>query len=57
MVAEAGMDPIRYVSTKDPIDRYLMEVVSDRVMDRRETFDQNLAVRIAAEVGKMFGGK
>lgn len=54
MIAESNMDPIRYINSKDPIERKMMEEISDRVHDRRETWDHNLAVRIANEVARLF---
>ena len=56
-MAEAGMDPLRYVSTKDPLERELMEEISDRVAERQEDRDENLAMRIANHVMKGLGGK
>jgi hypothetical protein len=54
MIAESNMDPIRYTDTKDPIERQRMEAVSDRVHDRREKWEHNLAVQIANEVARLF---
>lgn len=45
-----------FIEESDPIRLALMYEVAKRVLDIQETKDHNLAVDIANQVGKTFGG-
>lgn len=54
-IAEAGMDPFRWIDTKDEEERFLMEEIAIRFDERRQQLMSNQANLIADAVGKVFG--
>lgn len=52
----AGMNPYTYLREKDGHVRAAMEHVARLSRDRRDHYDEQLAVRIANAVGKLLGG-
>jgi len=53
----AGMDPMRFMTTTDDVERMVMQSIARRVGVARQRIDQNRAVMIANAVGRLFGGK
>lgn len=51
-----GLDPIKFLHTKDEDERELMVELAKRMWDIMEAVQHNLAVEIANQVGKMFKG-
>jgi hypothetical protein len=51
------MDPILFMETKDHMMRDSMLEIANLVAERRRDHNRNLAVEIANQVGKLFGGK
>jgi hypothetical protein len=49
-----GLDPMRYLETKDGFERNLMVVVGQEIANARQRLDHNLAIDIANNVGKLF---
>jgi hypothetical protein len=49
-----GLDPIKYLTTRNKIERHLMVEVANRMIKHKEIMDQNLAVKIAEQVSKLF---
>jgi hypothetical protein len=50
------MDPLRFLEERDSLKRAVMMQISKDVFEARRIQDQNRAVLIATEVGKLFGG-
>lgn len=53
-LAVFGLDPIRFLHLKDPLERDLMIELGKRIQKLQEIKDHNLAVKIAEQVGKLF---
>lgn len=53
-IAMAGMDPLRFLSTEDSMERAYMMAIAAVVFDQQEKRDHNLAVQIVNGVGKLF---
>jgi hypothetical protein len=49
-----GLDPLKFLNTKSSIERSLMIHLANRIIAHKEIQDQNLAVKIAENVGKLF---
>lgn len=49
-----GLDPMRFLETRDPFERNLMATLAGEIAKARRKLDQNLAVEIANQVGKLF---
>ena len=57
MIAEAGLDAIRFLITEDELEAAAIAATAARTIARNELRDQNLAVRIANAVGeRILGG-
>ena len=56
-MAMAGIDPMRFMTTTDDVERLVMQAIARRVGLARQRIDQNRAVLIANAVGRLFGGK
>lgn len=44
----------RWLNTKDPLERKLLEEIAQDVIEQRQVMTHNLAVEIANEVGRLF---
>jgi hypothetical protein len=51
-----GMDPSRYLRTRDPLEQLMLVAVCDRAIELRELEREILAQEIANRVGEMLGG-
>lgn len=49
-----GLDPIRFITTTDPIERTMMVRIAEEMIKIKEIQDHNLAAKIAEQVGKLF---
>ena len=49
-----GLDPMRFLETKDGFERQLMLMVAKQVGEYKQKMDHSLAVDIANNVGKLF---
>jgi len=49
-----GLDPMRFLYTKDDDERNLMIEMGRRMYELRQKMDENLSVMIANNVGKLF---
>lgn len=49
-----GVDGWRWLCTTSRMERLVLEALKQRAEHHRETLDTNLAIRIAAEVSKLF---
>lgn len=49
-----GLDPMRFLETKDGFERTLMTIVGKEMVELRQKMDHSLAVDIANQVGKLF---
>ena len=56
MIGLAGLDPMEFLNTRDPLARNFMVKVADRINQQREIEQRNLATRIVNGVGKLLGG-
>jgi len=54
-LAVLGLDPIRFLTCRDSFERNLMVELSKEIQKYKEMMDENMAVRIANAVGKLFG--
>ena len=54
MIGALGMDPMRFLTTKDDVERQLMVELANRMQKHREVMDNNLAVKIVEQVSKLF---
>lgn len=55
MVAQAGMPPLRFLSSPDEFEVLVMQQVAREVADAADRRDDQLAIRIANAVGKRLG--
>jgi hypothetical protein len=53
-MAALGLDPFKYLHSEDITERTMLIELHNRVRDIREKMDENLAVEIANNVGKLF---
>jgi hypothetical protein len=51
-----GIDPFMYLEEKDDLKRYIYAEIAQEAIRIRERRDHSLAVDIANQVGKTFGG-
>lgn len=49
-----GLDPMKFLETRDDIERNLMVELGRRIYQHKRDMDHNLAVDIANNVGKLF---
>jgi hypothetical protein len=49
-----GIDPMRFLETKDPFERNLLIELASKISEYKTKMDHNLAVDIANSVGKLF---
>jgi hypothetical protein len=49
-----GLDSMRFLYTRDEVERNFMMEVGRRVYERKRELDHNLAIDIANSVGKLF---
>lgn len=56
MVAFAGIDPGRFLATKDPLEQEVIQAVADRCLELHRLRDENLATMIANNVAKAMYG-
>lgn len=56
MIAAAGIDPTRYMSTADEVEQLAIVAVASRAIELRRFENEQLAVLIANKVGEMLGG-
>jgi len=49
-----GLDPMRFLKIKDPLERSLMVQIGERMVKYKQQMDHNLAVDIANSVGQLF---
>jgi len=49
-----GIDPWRFLATRDSLERNVMVAVANEMVKIRQTMDQNLAILIANQVGRLF---
>lgn len=49
-----GLDPMRFLETTDGLERAIMLLVAQEVVNVRTKLDHSLAVDIANQVGKLF---
>ena len=54
-LAVLGLDPIKFLKCRDSFERNLMVELSKEIQKYKEMMDENMAVRIANAVGKLFG--
>lgn len=55
-VADAGMDPMRYLKSRDPLEIAIMAHIARKYAEFASKRDEARAVKIANAVGKMLGG-
>jgi len=53
-MAALGLDPFRYLETRDMSERSMLLTLYNEVFEVRKTMDHNLAVEIANMVGQLF---
>ena len=53
-MAALGLDPFRFLESRDSFERALLMELHNQVLEVRKTMDHNLAVDIANMVGKLF---
>lgn len=53
-MASLGLDPFKYLSSRDQQERLMMVELTNKIHTIRETMDENLAILIANQVGKLF---
>ena len=51
------MDPLRFLKSTDQLERDVIIEIVELFEERREQHERNLAIQIANQVGKVFGGK
>ena len=56
LVGMAGMDPMVFLTSRDPLEVLVMQQIARRHQDLCEQRDERLAVLIANAVGKAFNG-
>lgn len=56
MIGLAGMDPVRFLEERDPVAAWTMGQVARRRLELGAELREDLAVRIANNVGVMLGG-
>jgi hypothetical protein len=56
-MAMLGLDPLKFLYTKDDMERDLFFVLRDKLIEQREKFDNNLAVAIATQINELFKPK
>jgi hypothetical protein len=49
-----GLDPMRFLYTREELERNLMLEVGRRMFEKKQLMDHNLAIDIANQVGKLF---
>ena len=49
-----GLDPLRFLETRDPLERTLMLELGEKVAKYKQDLNHNLAVDIANCVGQLF---
>jgi hypothetical protein len=54
-VSLAGIDPIRFLTTTDPLERQLMIEITERAHELHAQLREDQAIRIANAVAKIFG--
>lgn len=54
-MAAVGIDPTRFLLTKDSVERTTYLKVLERAVELKKVLDHNLAIEIANAVGKLFG--
>lgn len=50
-----GLDPMKFLNTRDETERNFMLELGRRIAQAKRDMDHNLAVDIANSVGKLFG--
>jgi hypothetical protein len=53
-MAALGLDPFKYLESRDSMERAMLVQLSNRTLEMRNILDNNLAVAIANNVGKLF---
>jgi len=53
-MAALGLDPFRYLETRDMSERSMLLTLYNEVFEIKKTMDHNLAVEIANMVGQLF---
>jgi hypothetical protein len=53
-MAALGLDPFKYLYSRDSLERSMLIKLYNRTMEKKEIHDRNLAAMIAREVSKMF---
>ncbi len=53
-MASVGLDPYRYLYCEDPIERMMLVELYNRTVKNAEMIQENLAIQIANQVGKLF---
>ena len=53
-MAALGLDPFRYLETRDMNERVMLTTLYNEVYEIRKIMDHNLAVEIANMVGQLF---
>lgn len=56
LVALAGMDPMRFLSTTDPFEANVMLAIAERRVEVDGDIREDQAVRTISTLGKAFGG-
>ena len=49
-----GLDPMKFLSTRDEDERNFMVELGKRIFELKSQMDKNLAIEIANNVGKLF---
>jgi len=57
IIGTLGLDPLRFLYTRNELERDLMQQVAKRMARLREIERHNQAVEIANQVGKLFSKK
>jgi hypothetical protein len=53
-LAAFGIDPFKLMNANDQLEVSFMEKLRDKVIERKDIMDQNLANKIAGEISKLF---
>lgn len=53
-MAALGLDPLRYLQSRDIMERSMFVEIHNRVQEIQNTRDKNLATEIANQVGRLF---
>lgn len=53
-MAALGLDPLRFLESRSSLERSLLIELYNRTLKARQIMDNNLAVEIANQVGRLF---